>query len=369
MFPVLVIEEPEAHLHPTMQFQLMKFLKDNLEKKVKQVFITSHSTHITSSEQLDNIICLYKDKHETKVAYPGKVFFDKEGDKEIENDKSKKYVQRFLDATKSNMLFSEKIIFVEGKTEQLLIPVFAEYLGKSLEENHITVIDVGGRCFEHFLYLFNSPNYGTIKRRIACITDLDPCRKDINNENNENDKNQNFKACYPFEINENCDKYEYQLNPCMEKYKKSNNSNICFFTQNENYGKTLEYQLAFENPDCELLLTSSLKNKKEIKGLMKMYSEGKSLEEMLKILKKSNENNRIKTSILSVRNKDIWTHEFQKRAVIAARYLNSIEKGENALELSSILYEYILKDKSLEHKDFNIPEYIKEAIDWVCEDA
>lgn len=367
VFPILVIEEHEAHLHPTMQFQLMKFLKDNLGcKKVKQVFITSHSTHITSSEQLDNIICLYKDKYETKVAYPGKVFFDKEGDKEIKNDKSKKYVQRFLDATKSNMLFSEKIIFVEGKAEQLLIPVFAEYLGKSLEENHITVIDVGGRCFEHFLYLFNSYNYGTIKRRIACITDLDPCRKDINKEN---DKNQNFKACYPFEINENCDKYEYQLNPCMEKYKKSNNSNICFFTQNENYGKTLEYQLAFENPDCELLLTPSLKNKKELKGLMKMYSDGKSLEEMLKILKESDENNRIKTSILSVRNKDIWTHEFQKRAVIAARYLNSIEKGENALELSSILYEYILKDKSLEHKDFNIPEYIKEAIDWVCEDA
>ncbi|HHI7771071.1 TPA: ATP-dependent endonuclease, partial [Staphylococcus aureus] len=50
VFPILAIEEPEAHLHPTMQNEFIKFLKNNIrEKKVKQIFITTHSTHISSS--------------------------------------------------------------------------------------------------------------------------------------------------------------------------------------------------------------------------------------------------------------------------------------------------------------------------------
>lgn len=68
VYPMLIIEEPEAHLHPTMQGQLLKFLKQNLkQKKVRQIFITTHSTHITGSLSLDELICLYKVKNETHV--------------------------------------------------------------------------------------------------------------------------------------------------------------------------------------------------------------------------------------------------------------------------------------------------------------
>ena len=73
VFPILAIEEPEAHLHPTMQNEFIKFLKITLEKKVKQIFITTHSTHISSSTNIDDIICLYTDDSKTNVSYPGKV--------------------------------------------------------------------------------------------------------------------------------------------------------------------------------------------------------------------------------------------------------------------------------------------------------
>ena len=60
-----------------MQFQFIKFLKKNIsENKVKQIFITSHSTHVTSSTPLDDIICLYKENGKSEVAYHGRVFFD-----------------------------------------------------------------------------------------------------------------------------------------------------------------------------------------------------------------------------------------------------------------------------------------------------
>lgn len=363
VFPILAIEEPEAHLHPTMQFQFIKFLKKNIsENKVKQVFITSHSTHITSSTQLDDIICLYKENGKCEVAYPGRVFSDIESD-ESKKDKpdSKKYVQRFLDATKSNMLFAEKVIFVEGIAEQLLMPIFADYIGKSLEDNHISVINIGGSYFEHFLYLFDSNKENTIKRKIACITDLDPTRKEKDKEKAK------FKKCYPFEMSADSSSYDYELNLNMEKYEEGKHPNIRSFMQDKTYGKTLEYQLAFENEKCRLLLTPSLQNKDELNDLMTMIEENKPLDDMLAKLRGSDENNRILDSITKS-NGNSWSDEMKKKAIIASRYLNSVGKGENALELSSELRENLSKKDTEGFVDFNVPIYIKEAIEWMCED-
>ena len=57
VFTTLAIEEPEAHLHPAMQYKFLKFLNEHKrEKKVRQIFVTTHSTHITSAVSLDEII-------------------------------------------------------------------------------------------------------------------------------------------------------------------------------------------------------------------------------------------------------------------------------------------------------------------------
>ncbi len=305
---------------------------------------------------------MYKENGRCEVAYPGRVFFDIESD-ESKKDKpdSKKYVQRFLDATKSNMLFAEKVIFVEGIAEQLLMPIFADYIGKSLEDNHISVINIGGSYFEHFLYLFDSNKENTIKRKIACITDLDPTRKEKDKEKAK------FKKCYPFEMSADSSSYDYELNLNMEKYEEGKHPNIRSFMQDKTYGKTLEYQLAFENEKCRLLLTPSLQNKDELNDLMTMIEENKPLDDMLAKLRGSDENNRILDSITKS-NGDSWSDEMKKKAIIASRYLNSVGKGENALELSSELRENLSKKDTEGFVDFNVPIYIKEAIEWMCED-
>src|SRR5690606_33910771 len=127
--------------------------------------------HITSAVSLDEIICLHNENGETQIGYPSKVFVNEDGSI---NEKSKKYVQRFLDATKSDMLFAQKVLFVEGIAEQLLMSIFANYLDKSLENNHVAIINVGGRYFSHFLYIFDSEKENTIYKKIVCLTDRDP---------------------------------------------------------------------------------------------------------------------------------------------------------------------------------------------------
>lgn len=351
VFPILAIEEPEAHLHPTMQNEFIKFLKNNIkDKKVKQIFITTHSTHISSSTNIDDIICLYKKNDIGNVSYPGRILGEN-------NIKSKKYVQRFLDATKSNMLFAEKIIFVEGLAEQLLLNIFAEYLGKSLEKNHVAVINVGGRYFEHFLHLFDSNNKGAIDRKVSCITDLDPVRK-CKTKNN-------YKACYPFEYNMNLEEFDYSTNDLLNEYEDEKHNNIRAFVQSKKYGKTFEYQLILDNPSLKLLLTKSIANKKELIELMNLYSSNATFSELINTLSNSHENNRIKESL---KNTNIdWNEEQKKKALIASRYLNSVGKGENALELASVLKDNLELKNQDEYQEFIVPEYIANAIEWVCE--
>lgn len=280
---------------------------------------------------------------------------DKDGERVV-NETSKKYVQRFLDATKSNMLFAEKIIMVEGIAEQLLIPILAEYEGISLADNHVAVLQVGGRYFEHFLYLFDSKNSSAINRKVACITDIDPVRK------RQGTRGATFGKCYPYEYGVEEKVYEYKYNTALtEKYTNQQGSNIQIFSQNKKDGKTLEYQLAWDNPSSTLLVTESISNAEEIQELMDMLKQ-KSVDDMLERLYDSKENQRIKAAI----QKSTWTDCEKKKAIIASRYLNSIGKGENALELASLLKDNLLLKGTDDYEEFVIPEYISNAIKWVC---
>lgn len=361
VFTMLAIEEPEAHLHPAMQYKFLKFLEDNKNsKKARQIFITTHSTHITSATKLDDIICLHSVTDAQKipkatVGYVGKVFPNTQ-----EGKNSKNYVQRFLDATKSDMLFANKVILVEGLAEQLLLPVLAEYEEKSLEDNHISVVSVGGRYFKHFLYLFDTTNSNAIQKKVICLTDRDPERKQR--------PNGKYSKCYPFEYNQDSTNYEYKENSGALITTYATHNNIRFYSQDENMGKTFEYDLVLHNPNSELLLTDSLSNKDEITELIGCLSSNSPLTDFIAKLRSSDENTRVQTSI-NTTTATSWNEDEKKKALIASRYLNSVGKGENALELAEALAQNLTLRTTdpAQYKIFNIPTYIKEALEWICQ--
>lgn len=369
VFSILSIEEPEAHLHPAMQYKFLKFLDQNrTQNRVRQIFVSTHSTHITSAVQLDDIICLHNEQGETIVGYPGKVFQDDDP------KNSKKYVQRFLDATKSDMLFAQKVILVEGLAEQLLIHTLAKYAGYSLEDNHIAVINVGGRYFEHFLSIFNfdkDDDYKkyAIPKKVVCITDRDPVRKKIeaedrpDNEEDDDDRKQTFAKCFPFEYNQDSTQYVYKYNgeEIKNNYKDVDNIEVYFADEK---GKTLEYDLAFYNPTLNLLLTGSIGSKTK-PYLEKVTSKfGETFDIFIEYLWKKDKDY-LKIAFKNVDNAK-WTENDKKNAIFAALYLKAIGKGENALDLSVALEENLSKKETSKYQDFQVPQYIKDAIEWIC---
>jgi len=352
VFPMLLIEEPEAHLHPSMQFKFLKFLKENINKakQVRQVFVSTHSTHITAAVGLDEIICMYlNDANRLDIAYPGKVFdLEKTDDK-----KSKAYIERFLDATKSDMLFSNSVIFVEGIAEQLLLPCFSEYEKKSLVDKHISIINVGGRYFEHFLKLFNYDDSDphkqyAINKKVACIIDSDPTKA----------KGERWIKCYPFEIKKDNDNYK-SVSTVAISVKEGKSENIRIFCEESGIGKTLEFDLAFSNPDCSLLITEIMAKKHQdiIECLMEGYPEC-DFEEPGKVAN-------IDVNILGAISDSEWTDEIdKKKGLIAAHYFKSVDalKGEHALQLDYNLRANLEAENPIE---FKVPQTIKSAINWI----
>ncbi|MEZ7747541.1 AAA family ATPase [Prevotella jejuni] len=343
----LAVEECEAHLHPAMQYKFLKFLQDNnWNGHVRQIFMTSHSTQIVSAVKLDDLICLTSPAlGQINVGYPRAIYKE-----ESSNDMvSKQYVQRFLDATKADMFFANRLIFVEGIAEELLLPVFARYLNKNLTDEHVLVVNMGGRYFNHFLKLFDTKNPYTINKKIVCLTDIDPCRKKKGDD-------RNYEVCYPYEYNIDTDNYDYKHHADTEVDQYVVHPNIRFYRQDVTYGKTLEYDLMRENPNCELLLTDSVSNRDEIKAMMTELDVNK----MMGKMRNSEANTRIKSSI----DQSGWEDEEKRKALLASRYLNSVSKGSNALELNVTLMDNLEKPEA-ERKEFHVPQYIIDALKWL----
>ena len=343
----LAVEECEAHLHLAMQYKFLKFLQDNnLNGHVRQIFMTSHSTQIASAVKLDDLICLTSPAlGQINVGYPRAIYKE-----ESSNDMvSKQYVQRFLDATKADMFFANRLIFVEGIAEELLLPVFARYLNKNLTDEHVLVVNMGGRYFNHFLKLFDTKNPYTINKKIVCLTDIDPCRKKKGDD-------RNYEVCYPYEYHIDTDNYDYKHHADTEVDQYVVHPNIRFYRQDVTYGKTLEYDLMRENPNCELLLTDSVSNRDEIKAMMTELDVNK----MMGKMRNSEANTRIKSSI----DQSGWEDEEKRKALLASRYLNSVSKGSNALELNVTLMDNLEKPEA-ERKEFHVPQYIIDALKWL----
>lgn len=161
-----LIEEPEAHLHPQLQNLLFNYF-GMMEHKNIQVFISSHSPTITAKTHIDSITVLQNIKNSINLTPIRKIPLDPD---------EKDYLGRFIDVTKSQLFFSKGVILVEGISEALLLPIFADIMGQEFNLNQlgIEVVNIGGVAFKPFAKLFNS-NTTTERLNVNCsiITDDD----------------------------------------------------------------------------------------------------------------------------------------------------------------------------------------------------
>ncbi|EUB87000.1 ATP-dependent nuclease [Pseudomonas sp. GM30] len=166
--PLLLVEEPEAHLHPQRQLQLMEFL----EKAAKpgdglrpvQVILTTHSPNLSSKIPIQNLVIMHRLQA-----------FSLAEDQTCLGADDYRFLSRFLDVTKAGLFFAKGLLVVEGDAEAILLPALARRLGKDLTKHGVSVINVGGVGLRRYSKIMQrrDPSNGEITIPTACITDMD----------------------------------------------------------------------------------------------------------------------------------------------------------------------------------------------------
>jgi len=352
-FKILCLEEPEAHLHPAMQYKLFKYLK-NLDKNNElnqQIFVTTHSSNISAVAGIDNMFMLSyerSDEYSDCCQQSLKEQF-KDSDGKTEKEDAKLHLTKFLDVTRSDMLFADKVILVEGIAEKLLMPLFMDACGCSYEDEHISVVEIGGKHFEHFIELFNG---NAVNKKVLCITDKD------------------FKWIDDDGKLKSIEKYQKEETPHIKKLNdRFNIENFRICTQSLG-GKTFEDELFLANMNntsvakifFKKAICDGLEEFFDIHGfnieawiLNEEKIDGRSRKVIKKYLKAFSER----------ADKASENTEFYKRLIFAELFLYYAKnkKGDVALSL--------LTDENLFNKDETtkivVPNYIQEGLKWLMQ--
>ncbi|MEM5499636.1 AAA family ATPase [Paraglaciecola mesophila] len=343
LFKLLLIEEPEAHLHPQLQIRLLNHLKSVAqENKNVQVIVTTHSTVLASSVELESIIHL--SKTQAPVATPIRTCGL--------HSTSSQFINRWLDVTKSNLLFASGVILVEGIAEQMIIPTLAKIVlknqndgYKSLEDIGISTVNLNGIYFKHFMQLYcnikttEDPEENDVGRNIpvrcAGLTDLDPpkkIKKEIPDPKNTGETKEESEDFIPYDGNmKQGTNHALKL---VDSISKSTNARL-FVSKY----KTLEYDLAMEGNNAALMsrIIASLWPKP-----------------------KENESPVIKE--FTAMSKIDWTKKPPMEVAAAA---NKILKRVDDDNIGKGIFAQVMTNK-IQSDDYNfaIPEYIKNAILW-----
>lgn len=336
LFTVLLIEEPEAHLHPQIQSKLIKYLQKMAnEKQNLQIIITTHSAVIAASVGVDAIIHIKG----TETGITAKKILDFQLD-----DNVKKYLNRWMDITKSTLLFSKGVILVEGICEAMLLPVLAsivlseynqgrdETLPASLEEAGVSVVNVNGINFKYFFPLFYDTEGRDIERlpiRCSGVTDKDPKSIEIVDEEGKKKK----QKVYPIETEEV--EGGNEAIGLAEELESTKQARLYVASL-----KTFEYDLAMCGNFA--LMAEVIKegwrtgdeNRRGVKA------------ECKKIIDKNNEY-------------DGDNESRRKDAKYIYEHIDSDELGKG-------IFSQLLLEKIEQGKGVKIPSYIKKAIVWAC---
>ena len=147
---LLVIEEPEAHLHPLAQKWLAKTI-NQMARDGLQVIITTHSPHFINLEFIEGLYLVRKDTHSTYVCSKNaKELYEhciKTGANSYKT-KEESVVPFYSNHSTSHILngfFAKKVILVEGLTEELSLPIYFEAVGLDITQEGIEIIGVQGK--------------------------------------------------------------------------------------------------------------------------------------------------------------------------------------------------------------------------------
>lgn len=173
---LVLVEEPEAHLHAQVQqvfinkaYHLLRKHCDlgNNDRYCTQLLVSTHSSHVAHEVDFENLRYFRRwpafnegETPTTTVANLSHIFGN--------GDDTKRFVKRYLKATHCDLFFADGVIFVEGQAERILVPHFIRHHFPELSRRYITLLELGGSHVHSFRDLIDVLGIATL-----IISDLD----------------------------------------------------------------------------------------------------------------------------------------------------------------------------------------------------
>ena len=190
---LVLIEEPEAHLHAQVQQVFIKkaysVLRNNQNLGDKrdfttQLVISTHSSYIAHQK----FISLRYFKRNFSHVLPISDVVNLSTTFGTEDDTTK-FTIRYLSTTHNDLFFADAVILVEGPAERMLVPHFIKNFHPVLDNCYVTILEIGG-SHAHRL----KPLIETLGVICLIITDIDSVNPNDNGKKCQPELNKNYKT-------------------------------------------------------------------------------------------------------------------------------------------------------------------------------
>ncbi|MCW4629415.1 AAA family ATPase [Marinomonas rhodophyticola] len=175
---IVMIEEPEAHLH----VQVQRIFPSNAHKLISptekealslksQLIISTHSSHLAHAENFDRLRYIRRTAKSADIPMPSTEVINL-ADVFGDDKKTRQFAERYFRVQHTDLLFANAAIFVEGVAERMLVPLFIERDFKELNGRYVSFLDIGGSHAHRLKPLIEKLRIPTV-----IITDIDPSKE------------------------------------------------------------------------------------------------------------------------------------------------------------------------------------------------
>ena len=349
---LVLVEEPEAHLHAQVQQVFVRkaygvlrsheILKNSTSFST-QLVVSTHSSYIAKEEDFSNLRYFKRLPSTPECTISNSIVVNLT-DTFGTGDATKKFATRYIKTTHCDLFFADALIMIEGTSEEILLPHFIKTEFQDLGSRYLSILNIGGRYSHKLRELINRLSIPTL-----IITDIDSQKKTGHHEKAEPERGKGLicgNTAIPKWLNKENDFDSILDLPSDDK--------ILEITKSEDVTSDFKIRICYQTP-------------------IAVEINGRSQE----VIPRTFEDAFVYTNIDTLKDVD------QIDELIAEKLFNAIKKFDKEQQSYDKLRNEIFKKLndsgvkagfaldllfSFDPKDFKVPQYIAEGLQWLHEE-